>query len=83
MKIEINDLKKILLLWKTTEEVNLPIPLEIQQQLDNYRNKKYRIFIMKSGNEDLFEPTLALLSQNRMKMAMNEVQTKNKARKAV
>lgn len=68
MKVDVNDIKKIVLLWKSTSEKNQPIPDEIQEQLDEYRNKKYRLIIMRSGSEDFFEPTLALLLQNRMKI---------------
>ena len=72
MKVDVNDIKKIVLLWKSTNEKNLSISDEIQEQLDMYRNKKYHIIIMHSGSEDLFEPTLALLLKNRMHKAMKE-----------
>ena len=74
MKVDVNDIKKIVLLWKSTSEKNQPVPDEIQKQLDMYRNKKYRVIIMYSGSEDLFEPTLVLLLKNRMNKAMKEAE---------
>jgi len=72
VKVDVNDIKKIVLLWKSTNEKNLSISDEIQEQLDMYRNKKYRVIFMHSGSEYLFEPTLALLLKNRMHKAMKE-----------
>ncbi len=81
MKIDVNESKKIVLLWKSTAETDTPISDEIKDLLDNYRSKKYRIIIMKSGNEDLFEPTLTLLLKNRMKKAMEEASEEYKQSK--
>lgn len=81
MKVDVNDIKKIVLLWKSSSEKNLPIPDEIQEQLDMYRNKKYRVIFMHSGSEYLFEPTLALLLKNRMNKAMKEAEQELKEEK--
>ena len=72
MKIDIHEEKKLVLVWKSTSEKDVPIPLEIKEQLDEYRHKKYRVIIMFSGHEDLYEITLPLLLDNRMKKAMEE-----------
>lgn len=50
MKVDVNDIKKIVLLWKSSSEKNQPIPDEIQKELDMYRNKKYHVIIMHSGS---------------------------------
>ena len=81
MRVDVNESKKIVLLWKTTAEADTPVPEEIQEQLDGYRSRKFRIIVMRSGNEDLFEPTLALLLKNRMKKAMEEATAEYKAAK--
>ncbi len=81
MRVDINESKKIVLLWKSTAESDTPVPEEIQEQLDGYRSRKFRIIVMRSGKEDLFEPTLELLLRNRMKKAMDEAAEEYKASK--
>lgn len=79
MKIKVDDSKKIVLLWRTTAEASEPVPCEVQKKIDEYCSKKYRYIIMNSGSGDLFDPTLALLQKNRMKMAMEETEALNRA----
>lgn len=74
MKIKVDDSKKIVLLWRTTAEATKPVPCEVQKEIDKYCSKKYRYIIMNSGAGDLFDPTLALLQKNRMKMALEETE---------
>ena len=73
MRADINHDKKLILVWKSTQEADLPIPDELEREIAPLRQKKYKLIIMKSGTEDLFEPTLYLLKINRMKMAEQEV----------
>ena len=72
VRADINhDIKKILV-WKTTQELDLPIPNEMKRNIRPLQEKKYKLIIIKSGTEDLFESTLYLLKTNRMKMAQQE-----------
>ena len=72
VRADINHDKKIILVWKSTQELDLPIPDEMERNIRPLREKKYKLIIMKSGTEDLFESTLYLLKTNRMKMAQQE-----------
>lgn len=73
MRADINHDKKIILVWKSTQELDLPIPDELECNIKPLREKKYKLIIMKSGTEDLFDSALYLLKTNRMKMAQQEV----------
>ncbi len=73
MRVDVNHKKKIVLIWKSTQEADLPVIDEIEREIAPLRQNKYKIIIMKSGVDDLFEPTLYLLRMNRMKMAQMEV----------
>ena len=44
----------------------------MERNIKPLQEKKYKLIIMKSGTEDLFEATLYLLKTNRMKMAQQE-----------
>lgn len=72
VRADINHDKKIILVWKSTQELDLPIPDDMERNIRPLREKKYKLIIMKSGTEDLFESTLYLLKTNRMKMAQQE-----------
>ena len=72
MRADINHDKKIILVWKSTQELDLRIPDEMERNIKPLQEKKYKLIIMKSGTEDLFESTLYLLKTNRMKMAQQE-----------
>ena len=81
MRADINHDKKIILVWKSTQELDLPIPDELECDIKPLREKKYKLIIMKSGTEDLFESMLYLLKTNRMKMAQQEVNAEIMAEK--
>ncbi len=82
MRADINHDKKLILIWKSTQEADYEIPDELMSEIAPLRQKKYTLIIMKSGMEDLFEPTLYLLKTNRMKMAEQEVEAERKAGQA-
>ncbi len=82
MRADINHDKKLILIWKSTQEADYEIPDELMSVIAPLRQKKYTLIIMKSGMEDLFEPTLYLLKTNRMKMAEQEVEAERKAGQA-
>ena len=79
VRADINHDKKIILVWKSTQELDLPIPDEMERNIRPLREKKYKLIIMKSGTEDLFESTLYLLKTNRMKMAQQEARAERMA----
>lgn len=74
MQVEIQDDMKIILVWRSTQETDQPIPEDIQAEIEPLRQKKYKLIIMTSGQEDLFENSLYLLKKNRMDKAMKEVE---------
>lgn len=82
MRADINHDKKLILIWKSTQEADIAIPDELMSVIAPLRQKKYTLIVMKSGTEDLFEPTLYLLKTNRMKMAEHEVEAERKAGQA-
>lgn len=65
--------------WAATGESEGELPKEITAQLAPYREKykAFRVVVMRSGTEDLFEPTLTLLLRNRMKKALDDVRSEN------
>ena len=77
MRADINHDKKLILVWKTTQEADLSIPDELEREINPLRQKKYKLIIMKSGSDDLFDTTLYLLRTNRMKMAQQEVRAES------
>lgn len=77
MRADINHDKKLILVWKTAQEADLSIPDEMEREINPLRQKKYKLIIMKSGNDDLFDTTLYLLRTNRMKKAQQEVRAES------
>lgn len=77
MRADINHDKKLILVWKTAQEADLSIPDELEREINPLRQKKYKLIIMKSGSDDLFDTTLYLLRTNRMKKAQQEVRTES------
>lgn len=72
--INVNDSSKIVSLWFTNEDPHgQPLPEDIRKMCSDYRKRKYMIAIFRSGKEDLFENTFALLKHNRQQIAENEV----------
>lgn len=77
MRADINHDKKLILVCKTAQEADLPIPDELEREINPLRQKKYKLIIMKSGSDDLFDTTLYLLRTNRMKKAQQEVRAES------
>lgn len=77
MRADINHDKKLILVWKTAQEADLSIPDELEREINPLRQKKYKLIIMKSGSDDLFDTTLYLLRTNRMKKARQEVRAES------
>lgn len=79
MRADVNHDKKLILVWKTTDEADLPVSEEIEREIAPFRAKKYKLIIIKSGDEDLYELTLFLLKTNRMKMVRREIEAERAA----
>ena len=69
-----NDSSRIVSLWFASDENDADhLPEEIRNMCDEYRVRKYMIAAFRSGREDLFENTSAMLMHNRRLSAKNEV----------
>lgn len=79
MKLDIHADKQMAIIWACSDENTDVLPPEITEQLEPLKAKyhKFRVVVMRSGSEELFEPMLTLLLRNRMKQALNEVREKN------
>lgn len=65
MKIDINDNSKIVALWFSNEEnPKQNIPKDIEEEIEKYRNQKYRICMYQSGTDDIKKNLLNLLINN-------------------
>ena len=74
MKIEVDEEKKIVSIWLTkAERDDEKIAESLKSTYAEWKQKKYLVAVFKSGDEDLFENTLALLKYNRNRMAELEV----------
>lgn len=65
MKINVNEKDKVLALWVTNQEnPSQDLPKNIEKEIEKYREKKYRICIYQSGNEDIKTNLLNLILNN-------------------
>ena len=72
--IRINDNNKIVSLWLSGEESHTGVlPEEIRNTCDAYRTRKYMIAVFRSGEDDLYGNTIAMLRHNRQLAAENEM----------
>ena len=72
--VRVNDVSRIVSLWFSGEEPDTEhLPENVRTMCDEYRAQKYMIVTFRSGKEDLFENTLAVLKYNRKLTAENEV----------
>lgn len=54
MKIDINEKAKVVALWYSNQEnPQKNLPSNIEKEIETYRQKKYRICIYQSGNDDI------------------------------
>ncbi len=75
MQILANDDKKIVTIWLTKEEQEDHGCASILEHLiRSWREKQYYPVIFRSGTEDLYDSTLALLKYNKRRSAEREVQ---------
>ena len=71
--VRVNDVSRIVSLWFSGDEPDGQLPENIETMCAAYRAKKYMIAAFRSGKEDLFDNTLAMLKHNRILAAENEV----------
>lgn len=65
MKIDINEKAKVVALWYSNQEnPQKNLPSNIEKEIETYRQKKYRICIYQSGNDDIKTNFLNLILNN-------------------
>ena len=65
MKINVNEKEKIVALWFNSQEnPEQNLPTNIEKEIENYKQKKYRICMYQSGNEDIKNNLLNLILNN-------------------
>lgn len=66
MQISIDNKVKYISVWLTHQDMDNPdTECEIKKIIEDYRSKKYKVVVFKSGNRDLFECTVDLLKYNK------------------
>lgn len=67
MQLEVNDKFRFVSIWLTNEEESERDRYiqELQEQIDDYRSKKYKFVVYYSGTGDLLQLTGDLLSHNK------------------
>ena len=80
MLMNVRDDLKIVEIWLTNPEKNDPVVRESLKPIyARYKKEKYLVGVFESGEGDLYDDTLALLSYNRKLSAQKEVQQEKEA----
>lgn len=75
MEIERNEEKKIISVWLTrAESRDEDLQRRLKTMYPKWKKEKYLVAVYHSGQEDLFESTLALLAYNKKRCAELAVQ---------
>ena len=81
MEIHVRDGRQLVEVWLSNGEKN---DRAVQEQLKplyaQYKKKKYLVAVYQSGNRDLYQSTLDLLSYNKKRVA--ELQTQREKKRA-
>ena len=81
MQMNVNEEKKMVMIWLTNAEKNDPVIRENLKPLyAEYKKKKYFVAVFESGEKDLYQGTLDLLAYNKRRSAELEVQKEKKKR---
>lgn len=81
MQMNVNEEKKLVMIWLTNAEKNDPVIRENLKPLyAEYKKKKYFVAVFESGEKDLYQGTLDLLAYNKRRFAELEVQKEKKKR---
>jgi hypothetical protein len=82
--MNVRDDSKIVEIWLSNAEKNDPaLKAGLQKVYDEYKEKKYTVAVFQSGNQDLYQNTLALLSYNRKRSAELQVQREKRRHAAM
>jgi len=67
IKINVRDDDRIVEVWLTNgEKANERLKVSLQPLYDEYKQRKYKVAVFQSGNNDLADCTAGLLLHNRM-----------------
>ena len=81
--MNVSDDKQLVEIWLTNaEKKDLALREGLKDIYDMYKKKKYLVAVFASGEKDLYQGTLDLLSYNRRRCAELEVQREKKQRTA-
>lgn len=84
MEINVLDDKKIVEIWLTRAEQEDPaLNASLKDIYAEYKQKKYTVAVFKSGDRDLYQSTLDLLSYNKKRVAEIAVQREKRQRAAM
>ena len=84
MEINIHDDKKMVEVWLTrAEKQNEALQQELKPLYAQYKKKKYMVAVFESGEQDLYQNTLALLSYNKRRIPELEMMREKQMRQAV
>ncbi len=84
MEINIHDDKKMVEVWLTrAEKQDKVLQQELKSLYAQYKKKKYMVAVFESGEQDLYQNTLALLSYNKRRIPELEMMREKQMRQAV
>ena len=84
MEINIHDDKKTVEVWLTrAEKQDEALQQELKPLYAQYKKKKYMVAVFESGEQDLYQNTLALLSYNKRRIPELEMMREKQMRQAV
>jgi len=81
MQMNVDEEKKLVMIWLSNAEKNDPVIRENLKPLyAEYKKKKYWVAVFESGEKELYQGTLDLLAYNKRRCAELEVQKEKKQR---
>lgn len=84
MEINIHDDKKMVEVWLTrAEKQDEALQQELKPLYAQYKKKKYMVAVFESGEQDLYQNTLALLSYNKRRIPELEMMREKQVRQAI
>ena len=83
MEMNVRDDKQLVEIWLTNaEKKDLALREGLKDIYDMYKKKQYLVAVFESGEKELYQGTLDLLSYNKRRCAELEVQREKKQRTA-
>ena len=84
MEINVHDDKKMVEVWLTrAEKQDEALQQELKPLYAQYKKKKFMVAVFESGEQDLYQNTLALLSYNKRRIPELEMMREKQMRQAV